>query len=296
MRVALAYAGVVLIWSTTPLAIQWSNSSLSFVTAISVRMVIALAVCLAILIAMRKPLVESSKDWLAFLTGAVGLFPNMLIVYWSAQFIPSGVMAVVLGMFPFTVGTFSYFILKENVFTVGKVLALIIAIMGLTLIHIEQMEIGGHAIYGVLGMLTSTILWGFSSVCMKAVGGQVDAFRLSTGVLLVATPGFIISWFFMDGRIPEFVDMHSMLGVIYLVIAGSVLGGTLFFYVLRHCPVDTVSLITLITPVIAIVIGMMVQDESLSAMSILGCTMIVSSLAIYQNVPGFFRRRIKLKI
>ncbi len=284
MRIAIAYVGVVIIWSTTPLAIQWSNSSLSFISAVGLRMFGAMIICMGALIVMRKPLVEKRSDWLAFAAGGVGLFPNMLIVYWSAQFIPSGLMAIILGLFPFVVGIFSIFILRENVFTHAKIAALIIAVLGLILIHIEQMQFGSSALYGVLGMLLSCFLWGLSSVWMKAVGSGVDSFRLSTGVLVVSTPGFIFTWLLAGGSIPQSVDIQSFVGVSYLVIAGSVLGGTLFFYVLKHCPVGTVSLITLITPIIAVSIGVVVQGETITPIAMVGCGFIVFALGIYQGI------------
>lgn len=284
MRIAVAYVGVILIWSTTPIAIQWSNSSLNFISAVGLRMILATIICLGVLVVMRKPLIEKRRDWQAFAAGSVGLFPNMLIVYWSAQFIPSGLMAIILGLFPFTVGVFSLFILRENVFTYGKVAALIIAVLGLTLIHIEQMQFGGPALYGVLGMLASCVLWGLSSVWMKAVGSDVDSFRLSTGVLVVSTPGFFFTWLLAGGSLPSSIDTRSIAGVIYLVVAGSVLGGTLFFYVLKNCKVGTVSLITLITPILAVSIGFLVEGETISPIAMIGCGLILFALTVYQGV------------
>jgi drug/metabolite transporter (DMT)-like permease len=282
--VILAYIFVVIIWSTTPLAIQWSSSSLSFLAAVALRMVLALAVCLLLLLVMRRPLIQARSDWKAFAAGGVGLFPNMLIVYWSAQYIPSGLMAVVLGVYPFFVGLFSLFLLKENVFTVPRFIALFVAIAGLVLIHYEQMLFGAMAVKGVLGMLLSAVLFAASSVWLKAVGGGVDPLRQSAGVLLLSAPCFAVVWWLLDGTVPEYIDTKSISGVSYLVLAGSVLGHTLFFYVLRHCHMGTVSLITLITPVIAMVIGVYLADEVVTVTGAVGAALIVVSLAVYQSV------------
>lgn len=284
MPVILAYILVVIIWSTTPLAIQWSNTSLTFLAAATLRMLLALGVCLLVLLAMRRPLVKQGSDWKVFAVGCIGIFPNMLLVYWSAQYIPSGVMAVVLGIYPFFVGVFSLLFLKENVFNVTRVLALLIAVGGLMLIHSEQMVFGDKAIQGVLGMLLSAVFFAMSSVWMKAVGGAVDPLRQSTGVLLLAAPCFLVTWLLFDGVIPSAVEMKSISGLVYLVLAGSVVGHTLFFYVLRHCTVGTVALITLITPVIALVIGFYIADEVITLKGGMGAALIVFSLAIYQGV------------
>lgn len=274
----LAYICVILIWSTTPLAIHWSNSSLSFVTASALRMVLALGVCASVLLALRRPLVQDRSDWKAFAVGAVGLFPNMLIVYWSAQYIPSGLMAVVLGVTPFFAGLFSRLLLKENILNLRRVLALVLAVAGLLVIHVDQVS----AVWGVGGMIISSLLFALSSVWLKSLGGGIDPLRQGTGVLLLAAPCFALVWWLTDGSMPVQVDMQSITGVAYLVLAGSVLGNTLFFYVLRHYTVDKVSLITLITPVIALTIGRLVADEQLSGQSVAGAAMVVGALALYQ--------------
>lgn len=293
MPVVLAYIVVVIIWSTTPLAIQWSNSSLSFMAAATLRMVFALIVSLLLLSAMRQPLVKHRSDWKAFAAGGIGIFPNMLLVYWSAQYIPSGLMAVVMGVYPFLVGVFAHFFLRENIFSMARVVALIMALAGLALIHSEQMAVGDKAVFGVVGMLASAGLFGVSSVWLKSLGGGVDPLRQATGVLLLAAPCFLFTWWLMDGRLPAGVDMRSISGVAYLVIAGSVVGHTLFFYVLRHCSVGTVSLITLMTPVIALLIGIYAADEVMTSKGALGAALIVLSLAVYQDVGRWLAGRVR---
>ncbi len=295
MPVIIAYLCVVAIWSTTPLAIQWSNSSLSFMAAVTLRMVLALIVSLLLLAVMRQPLVRQASDWKAFAAGCIGLFPNMLLVYWAAQYIPSGMMAVVMGVYPFLVGVFAWFFLKENVFTAARVGALCMAVAGLGLIHSEQLALGSRAVLGVLGMLTSAVLFALSSVWLKALGGGVDPLRQSTGVLVLAAPCFIVAWWLTDGVVPQVVDLKSISGVAYLVLAGSVVGHTLFFFVLRNCTVGTVSLITLITPVIAMVIGIYFADEQITLKGGLGALLIVLSLALYQDVGRWLARWIRAR-
>ncbi len=301
MKVALAYLCVVLVWSTTPLAIKWSNNSLHYMAAVGLRMLIAAIICLCVLGVLRKKLIKRRKDWLAMLAGAAGLYPNMVLVYWSAQYIPSGLISVILGMYPFLVGMFSLIILRENLFNVSRVMALGIALLGLLVIHLEQIQFGGNAIFGVLGMVVSTLFFAGSTVWLKSVGGGVEPLRQLTGTLLIATPFFVLTWFIFEGDIPSEVSTRSVLGVAYLVITGSIIGGLAFYYVLSHCRVSTVSLIPLITPVMALMIGYFIEGEVLSHTSIFGSFLILFSLAIYQGVlknahPRVSRSVLKRKI
>ena len=63
-----------------------------------------------------ESLIVERRDWGVYAASALGLFPNMLLVYWAAQFIPSGLMSVIMGTYPFFVGAFSLLVLRENFF------------------------------------------------------------------------------------------------------------------------------------------------------------------------------------
>jgi probable blue pigment (indigoidine) exporter len=284
MKVILAYIVVVLIWSTTPLGIKWSNESLSFTAAVALRMAIAAILCWVILLSLRLKIYEKKRDLHAYLAGCIGLFPNMLLVYWSAQYIPSGLIALILGVYPFLVGLFSILILKENPFNAVRVIALTIALVGLGLIHYSQLQLGAQELLGVLGILLSSVLFAYGTVWLKKVGGGIHPLRQLTGTLTIAAPCFVISWWLMDGTIPEAMHWKSAFGVGYLVLAGSLLGGLTFFYVLKHCSVGSVSLITLMTPMMALVMGYLIENEHISMLSILGAALILVSLALYQGL------------
>lgn len=291
MQVIGAYLVVVLVWSTTPLAIHFSNSSLSFAAAVAIRMVLALLSCYGLLCLTKTPLVTARRDWLIFLISALGLFPNMLLVYWAAQYVASGLMSVIMGFYPFCVGLFSWLILRDNPFTPSKIVALFMALVGLGIIHLQQLAVQPNAALGIITLLAMCMGWACSSVLLKKLGQHMPPLRLGTGTLLVATPAFVLSWWILDGTWPSDVGYKSIFGVGYLVVAGSVIGHTLYFYVLRWCTVSAVSLITLITPVLAIIWGIVLADEWPSAITLVGAGLILVSLGVYQRLgPKVWRQ------
>ncbi|PCK09801.1 MAG: hypothetical protein COA42_02505 [Alteromonadaceae bacterium] len=283
-----AYVGIVLIWATTPLAVKWSNSSLSFISAVSLRMVLALIFCLVILLILRRPLVRSAGDWRVFFAGSISLFPSMLLVYWSAQYVPSGLISVVLAVYPFMVGVFSILLLKENMFTKNRVVALIVAILGLALVQRGQLHVSGtDAVLGIVGLLIASAVFAFSTVWMKSLARDVEPLQQTTGSLLLSVPALLLTWYYWDGLHIGVIDDKSLFSMLYLAVVGSVLGGILFFKVLTHCRVSSVGLITLLTPVAALVIGAVFNDEKIEGLSLVGCIIVMLALAIYQNIFRF---------
>ncbi len=284
MAVLLAYFLVVLIWATTPLTIQWSSDSLSFIAAVLLRMSVALAIGLLINLVLRRKLFAEAKVWQVYAAGAIGIFPNMPVVYWSAQFIPSGLVAVVFAMSPFVMGLMTLVLLKHNPFTVRRVIALLLALFGLVVIFHHQIQFSLKSAFGIAGILLSCFLFGFSSVLVKKINVRVDAFNQAIGTLLFALPGLLLMWWYVDGHIPNSISMKSLAAVGYLSVFGSLLGATLFFYVLARMSPTAVSLITFMTPVLALILGALVADETLSVQLWLGAGLVVIALLLYLDL------------
>lgn len=285
MAILLAYISVVLIWATTPLAIQWSSISLSFMAAVVLRMSLALAIALLLSAVFRRQLFHQAGVWKVYLAASIGIFPNMPVVYWAAQYIPSGLMAIIFAMSPFTTGLMSVLVLKENPFTRRRIFALLLALAGLLVIFQTQLDIDHKAAYGIVGMLLSCLLFSLSSVWLKKLNESADAFAQTTGSLLFALPGLLLTWWWLDGELPADVSTQSTGAVLYLAVCGSLLGFTLFFFVLKRLSASVVSLITLMTPVLALLLGTWVAGEQLSWVMLTGAGLVFLALLFYLDLP-----------
>ncbi len=284
MQHYIAYGTVVLLWSTTPLAIQFSNSSFDFATAVSLRMVIAFSVAFLVLNLFRFSMPFDYDAIKSYFAASLGIFPAMPLVYWSAQYISSGLVAVLFGIMPFSVGIFSYVIYGENIFTRRKTLALLMAVTGISVIFSEQLTAENHQIYGVVGVLCSTSFFAVSALWTKKISAQVGALPQTVGALGFSLPSFALLWLLAGGSLPEKIEEHSVMSIAYLAVIGSVFGFTMYFYIVKRFTAQSVSLITLITPVLALLIGMTVADEAFSNTMLLGAGLVVAALIFYQDI------------
>ena len=100
-RISYAYLGVIAIWSTTPLGIQWSTLGSSYAFAVMMRMLIGWAICLAALRIARWPLPMDINARKLYAVTGLSMFSAMLCTYWGAQHIPSGLISVIFGLSPF---------------------------------------------------------------------------------------------------------------------------------------------------------------------------------------------------
>ena len=290
MSVPAAYISVIVIWSTTPLAIKWSAEGAGFLLGVFGRMAIGAVVCLVLLRLLHIPLPWHREARQTYMAGAIGVYGAMLSVYWGAQFIPSGLISVVFGLTPIMTGAFASVWLSEQSFTPPKVAGMLLGLGGLAVIFGTGAEMGDGALAGIAAMLLAVSLHSVSTVWVKRVAGDVHALSITAGTLLLSVPLYFVTWLAFEGALPEDVPTRAVLSILYLGIFGSVVGFVLFFFVLKHIEAGRIALIPLIPPVTALMIGRSYNDEHVGVEVWLGTALILAGLVLYQW-GGRLRRR-----
>ena len=290
MRISAAYMGVILIWSTTPLAIKFSTDSLSFIVAVGLRMGSAALLCLAIMRVMGRKLRWDQASIKAYAASNLGVFGAMSLSYLAVGFIPSGLLSVMFGMAPLLSGVFARWLLDDKPLSVVRNVALIIALCGLLVVFRGAVSWRPEALPGLIASLAAVALFALSGVLVKRHAGHLDALEHTTGSLLFSVPLFVLAWLLLDGQIPSEFSPTSVASVAYLSLFGSVFGFMLYFYALQALGPTQVALIPLITPVLALSLGHFLADEVISAATIGGGGMILLALALYQLGDGLRAR------
>lgn len=291
MSVPLAYWGVVIIWSTTPLAIKWSGEGVGFLFGLTGRMVLGLAVCTSVLLLLRQRLPLNARALKTYLVAGGGAFGAMLLVYWGAQFIPSGLISVLFGLSPIITGVLAAALLKEDTLRPHRIIGVIIGIAGLIVIFGLGNGNREHMLWGVAALVFAVTLHSGSIVWIKHINAPLHPLASATGALTVATPLYIVLWLALDGQWPNSIPLAAGASIAYLALAGSVLGAVLFFYALKHLSASRLALIPLITPVNALLLGAGINGETISVFTLIGATLILLGL-VFHELPGPLRRAI----
>ena len=114
MSVPAAYFSIILIWTTTPLAIKWSAEGSHFLFAVSARMMIGMVMSLCLLWLTRTPLPWGRKARRTYLAVGLGVYGALGLTYWGAQFIPSGLISLIFGLTPVMTGLLATLLLGER--------------------------------------------------------------------------------------------------------------------------------------------------------------------------------------
>jgi drug/metabolite transporter (DMT)-like permease len=298
MRITLAYLSIILIWATTPLAIKWSGEGPGFLFGVAGRMSIGIACVFILLLLMRQRLEWHRKARQTYLAVALQIYCAMLAVYWAAQFIPSGWISVIFGLSPLITALMSAIWLRERSLTPGKLLSYGLGISGLSVMFGSALQFGTEAVLGIAGVLVSATLQSVSAVWVQRIQAKLPALSQVAGGLLLAVPAYWLTWTLNDGQWPESLPPASLASIIYLGVIATTVGFVLYYYVLAHLAATRVALITLLSPVLALMLGHAVNHEPLTMKIAAGTALILSALFMHEyfdRMTGYLIRKTAAK-
>lgn len=284
MSVPIAYVSVIVIWSTTPLAIQWSALGAGYAFAVMARMVIGVALALVLLAVWRVGLPLHRRARASYLAGGLGTFGAMICTYWGAQYIHSGLVSVLFGLTPLVTGVLAVFWLDEPALRPARLAGALLGLAGLALIFATGRDMpDDHAVAGIAALLLAVLIYSASLVWLKRIGDDSPPLATTAGTLLVSVPLFVLAWLGVDGTVPAPLPPRAAASIVYLGVFGSVLGFALYYYVIKHLDAGKVALITLVTPVLALLLGRAANGEAVGPRVWAGAGLIGFGLAIHQG-------------
>ncbi len=288
MRIPLAYISIILLWATTPLAIKLSGEGPGFLFGVTGRMTIG-TVCLLLILAVSKQrLAWHKKAIQTYLAVALQIYGSMLVVYWAAQFIPSGWVSVIFGLLPLMTALLAAVWLRERSLTLGKLLAYVLGLGGLWIMFGSALQLGEDAVLGIIGVLVATFLQAISLIWVKRIDAKIPAISQVTGGLLLSLPAYLVTWTLVDGHWPTEISVVSLTSIIYLGTIATTFGFILYYYLLLYQSATKVALITLVSPVMALLLGHAVNHEPLTIKVVTGTLLILGALLTHE----FFDRLI----
>ncbi|EXE61313.1 MULTISPECIES: DMT family transporter [Acinetobacter calcoaceticus/baumannii complex] len=279
-NLALTYALLVFIWATTPLAIVWSVSDLHLMWALLLRFFIALPLAVIILLILRTPFPTHRQAVHSYIAGSFSLIGSQIFTYAATQYLSSGMIALMFGLAPIMAGLIGRFAFGQQLYKL-QWLGMAIAVSGLAIICLSGANQHVHP-FGIILMLISVFVYSFSIFWVKKVNAQIQPMAQATGSILVSSifaSCFIpFIWQYAPTHLPE---AKSLFALIYTVLMASLVAMFCYFKLIQNIQATTLSLTTVITPMLAMMIGAALNHEQLSIMVFVGAFIILSGLFLY---------------
>ena len=274
------YGLLVFIWATTPLAIVWSVTDIYPMWSLVLRFLIALPLAITILCLLKIRFPTNKTALLSYAAGALSLIGSQIFTYAATAYLSSGIIALMFGLAPITAGLIGHFIFKQKL-AIFQWFGMGTAIVGLAMICLsggtEQVQP-----FGILLMLMSVSIYSLSIFLVKKINANVQPMAQATGSIFVSTclAMLLLPWIWQ--HVPTHLpSLQSLLALIYTVIMASLLAMFCYFKLVQNLKPTTLSLTTVMTPMLAILIGAYLNNEQISAQVFVGASIILAGLLLY---------------
>jgi drug/metabolite transporter (DMT)-like permease len=276
------YGTLVLIWSSTWVAIKIGLEDVPPLLSAGTRFAIAGAGLLVVARALGRPLRTDAR-----LAAVLGLLPFATaygLIYWGEQYVPSGLAAVLFGVMPLYSAGIASVALDNEPLRARLIAGIGVAIAGLALAFGESLALGDAkwALLAATACAVAPLASAIGNVSIKRRGERADPIvlngwaMLGGGVLLLLTSAPTEDW----GTAA--LTASSVGSIAYLAVIGSAVPFVTLTRLLRELPAVTMSYITLLLPFGALAFGAALYDERVTAAAVAGALLVASGLVIAQ--------------
>lgn len=246
----------------------------------ALRFLLAVAVLATINLVTRQRYPQGWRNkWRVAWPGVFTYFGSYSFTYLGSQYISSALASILFAVFPFMVMLLMSLMLKSERITMRAVVGVTLGFAGVVLIFLEPIDYGSNAALGMLMLLLSPLAAAVGTVSIKAYLKDEDVFPMVTLQMALGCTLLTIAAFFAEDFTRFHVTKTTVGATIYLAIFGSVISFTSYYWLLKRLPILTMSMVALITPIVAVALGNLVLDEVLTTQDYVGAALVLAGVA-----------------
>ncbi|MDQ3688247.1 MAG: DMT family transporter [Acidobacteriota bacterium] len=271
------------IWGSTWLFIKLGLEDLPPISFAGIRSLIAALVLAAVVVVWRVPVPRSRRDWSMIAgTGLLAFTLNYGLLFWGEQYVSSGLAALLQATIPAFGLVIAHYYLPGERITPMKICGVLLGVVGVGVIFSNQMRVeGALALWGSAGIVVGALGVAYANVLIKARGAHIEPATLAAGQLGCGLLPLLLAGIALEGDPLKFRwTPTAIISLFYLALVGSSLAFLLFYWLVRNMDVTKTMLIALVTPLLAVTLGMIFLDERLSWRTLAGGVCILSGVAL----------------
>jgi len=284
-KTLLAFAIIYFVWGSTFLAIRVGVREVPPFLLAAMRFLVSGLVLYGWMIAQgeRSP---SGRQWRSSFLLALLIFVfDYGLLFWAEQRVPSGIAAVMMATIPAFMALSEIILLRTQRLTVRLAFALWIGIAGVAVLMSRSLNLGGAPIdtAGAAALIFASMSWSVAAALTRKLPLPPSkvmtsgAEMLAGGVLLALASAAL-------GELRNFhpwgVSRGAWLSLLYLIVAGSIIGFTAYVWLLHHESPTKVGTYAYVNPVVAVLVGYFLGGEMLGLRTILGTLLILIGVVV----------------
>jgi drug/metabolite transporter (DMT)-like permease len=284
-KTLLAFAIIYFVWGSTFLAIRVGVREVPPFLLAAMRFLVAGLVLYGWTMARgeRSP---NARQWASISLLAVMIFAvDYGLLFWAEQRVPSGIAAVMLATIPVFMALSEIVLLATQKLTARLALALLIGIGGVAALMSRSLDLGGPPVdrLGAVALIFASMSWSVASALSRKLPLPASKV-MSSGAQMLAGGVFLTV---ASAALGEFRNFHpwtvsrsAWLALLYLIVAGSIIGFTAYVWPLHHESPTKVGTYAYVNPVVAVLVGYFLGGEALGMRTVLGTLLVLISVVV----------------
>lgn len=294
-KIVLAFAIIYFVWGSTFLSIRVGVREVPPLLLAGIRFFVA-GLLLYGWMRLKGVANPSRREWPAIvLQGTLIFLIDYGCLFWAEQRVPSGIAAVVLSTIAVFIALLDITILRAQRLTARLGFALLVGVGGVAVLMNRSFSLGeapvDHA--GTIALLVAAFSWSVATILTRRLTLPASkpmsaaTQMLAGGVQLLAVAG-------VKGEFTGFhvqaVSWEAWFALLYLIVAGSIVGFTAYIWLLHYESPTKVGTYAYVNPVVAVLVGHFAGGESIGMRTVFGTLLVLVSVITISTMPA--RRQI----
>lgn len=285
-----AFFAVYVFWGSTYLAIKYAIETLPPFLMAGSRFLFAGSILFLWARLSKDYETPKFEHWkTSFVVGTLLLLGGNGGVVLAQHFIPSSLAALLVATEPLWIVLLSWLWLKRSRPNWKVALGLLLGFAGVWMLvsgrptSVNQSSGGAGQWIGIFAVIIGAFSWAAGSIYgLRSVTPKSSL--LTAGMQMIAGSFSLLlvgiirgEWSTFD---PSGVSTTSLIGVVYLIIFGSLVGFTAYSWLLKNSRPSMVATYAYVNPVIAVLLGWLIAGESMTGQMLIGAGIVIGSVVL----------------
>ena len=280
----LCLAAVYVVWGSTFLGVKYAIEVLPPFFASAIRFIVGGSI-LYLFTRLRGQANPSLRQWRS--AGLVGLLltgvGNSVVAY-ALLFMPSGIVALLVAALPAWIVALDYWFFSRKKPHWLTIAGIALGLLGMAMLFnpVAALQGSPFPVFPALLVFFGSISWGLGTLLAPRM--DMPASIQSTAIQMLAggAVALIFSVLFQEKSVESLTQLTSTTywSMAYLIFIGSFVGYSAYTWLIQNAPADLVATYAYVNPVVALFLGWIFINETLSGQSLVASGVVLSGVVL----------------
>ncbi|SUZ88300.1 uncharacterized protein METZ01_LOCUS41154 [marine metagenome] len=267
------------LWGSSFGAIKIALHGVTPLTVMSVRILLAGAALLLLILVRKTPFPRGIQNWIKI--GWMALFGTLIpffLVPWGQLQIDSSLAAILMAVNPLFALTLGHFFSDHESFTLRQLLAMLVGFSGILLVFGENAisSINGN-IWAQLAVIGAGFCYTISGVIVSRVRGA-SADSVSASIFICSSVIVFPLWMILEQPWSLHFETESLLALTHLGLVSTGMAFLMRYYIILRAGAVFLSYVAFIIPMFGILFGILFLGETISVNTMGAVVLILSGV------------------